>query len=198
MSSRSTTVKAIRKKLVVVGDGACGKTCLLIVFSKDQFPEVYVPTVFETYISDIELDDKQVELALWDTAGQEDYDRLRPLSYPDTDVILLCFAINNKDSLENVNEKWKPEVDHFCPKVPVVLVGLKKDLRYDESLREELRRSESSLVRPEEGREMMARIQAYGYMECSAKTKDGVRDVFEAATRAALTEKKKRRICLLL
>lgn len=51
---------AIRKKLVIVGDGACGKTCLLIVFSKDQFPEVYVPTVFENYIADIEVDGKQV------------------------------------------------------------------------------------------------------------------------------------------
>jgi len=61
---------AIRKKLVIVGDGACGKTCLLIVFSKDQFPEVYVPTVFENYVADIEVDGKQVELALWDTAGQ--------------------------------------------------------------------------------------------------------------------------------
>uniref|UniRef100_A0A2I3TXI5 Ras homolog family member C n=2 Tax=Homininae TaxID=207598 RepID=A0A2I3TXI5_PANTR len=90
---------AIRKKLVIVGDGACGKTCLLIVFSKDQFPEVYVPTVFENYIADIEVDGKQVELALWDTAGQEDYDRLRPLSYPDTDVILMCFSIDSPDSL---------------------------------------------------------------------------------------------------
>jgi hypothetical protein len=85
---------AIRKKLVIVGDGCCGKfvyltllievllllilfcihkgkTCLLIVFSKDQFPEVYVPTVFENYVADIEVDGKQVELALWDTAGQE-------------------------------------------------------------------------------------------------------------------------------
>ena len=52
----------------------------------------------------------QVELALWDTAGQEDYDRLRPLSYPDTDVILMCFAIDNPDSLENIPEKWTPEV----------------------------------------------------------------------------------------
>lgn len=51
---------AIRKKLVIVGDGACGKTCLLIVFSKDQFPEVYVPTVFENYVADIEVDCKQV------------------------------------------------------------------------------------------------------------------------------------------
>ena len=81
-----------------------GKTCLLIVFSKDQFPEVYVPTVFENYVSDIEVDGKQVELALWDTAGQEDYDRLRPLSYPDTDVILMCFAIDSPDSLENIPE----------------------------------------------------------------------------------------------
>ena len=66
----------IRKKLVIVGDGACGKTCLLIVFSKDQFPEVYVPTVFENYVADIEVDNKKVELALWDTAGQEEFDAI--------------------------------------------------------------------------------------------------------------------------
>ena len=58
------TMAAIRKKLVIVGDGACGKTCLLIVFSKDQFPEVYVPTVFENYVADIEVDGKQVRLRL--------------------------------------------------------------------------------------------------------------------------------------
>ena len=66
----STIMASIRKKLVIVGDGACGKTCLLIVFSKDQFPEVYVPTVFENYVADIEVDGKCVELALWDTAGK--------------------------------------------------------------------------------------------------------------------------------
>ncbi|ROL49216.1 Rho-related GTP-binding protein RhoA-D [Anabarilius grahami] len=157
---------AIRKKLVIVGDGACGKTCLLIVFSKDQFPEVYVPTVFENYIADIEVDGKQVELALWDTAGQEDYDRLRPLSYPDTDVILMCFSIDSPDSLENIPEKWTPEEP----------------------------------VKPEEGRDMANRISAFGYLECSAKTKDGVREVFEMATRAALQvrKRKKRNGCLLL
>jgi small GTP-binding protein len=70
-----------------------------------------------------------VELALWDTAGQEDYDRLRPLSYPDTDVVLVCFSLDSPDSLENISEKWTPEVKHFCPSVPMLLVGLKKDLR---------------------------------------------------------------------
>ncbi|XP_050010149.1 transforming protein RhoA-like [Alexandromys fortis] len=174
---------AIRKKLVIVGDGACGKKCLLIVFSKDQFPEVYVPTVFENYVADIEVDGKQVELALWDTAGQEDYDRLRPLSYPDTDVILMCFSIDSPDSLENIPEKWTPEVKHFCPNVPIILVGNKKDLRNDEHTRRELAKMKQEPVKPEEGRDMANRIGAFGYMECSAKTRDGVREVFEMATR---------------
>jgi Ras family protein A len=95
----------LRRKLVIVGDGACGKTCLLIVFSKGTFPEVYVPTVFENYVADVEVDGRHVELALWDTAGQEDYDRLRPLSYPDSHVVLICFAIDSPDSLDNVSEK---------------------------------------------------------------------------------------------
>ncbi|CAL8078519.1 unnamed protein product [Calicophoron daubneyi] len=182
---------AIRKKLVIVGDGACGKTCLLIVFSKDQFPEVYVPTVFENYVADIEVDGKQVELALWDTAGQEDYDRLRPLSYPDTDVILMCFSIDSTDSHDNILEKWYSEVKHFCPNVPIILVGNKKDLRNDERARHELAKMRQEMVKPEDGRMMAERINAYAYLECSAKTKEGVREVFETATRAALSTKRK-------
>ncbi|XP_021566479.1 rho-related GTP-binding protein RhoC isoform X3 [Carlito syrichta] len=171
---------AIRKKLVIVGDGACGKTCLLIVFSKDQFPEVYVPTVFENYI--------------------EDYDRLRPLSYPDTDVILMCFSIDSPDSLENIPEKWTPEVKHFCPNVPIILVGNKKDLRQDEHTRRELAKMKQEPVRSEDGRDMANRISAFGYLECSAKTKEGVREVFEMATRAGLQvrKNKRRRGCPIL
>jgi len=190
---------AIRKKLVIVGDGACGKTCLLIVFSKDQFPEVYVPTVFENYVADIEVDGKQVELALWDTAGQEDYDRLRPLSYPDTDVILMCFSIDSPDSLENIPEKWTPEVKHFCPNVPIILVGNKKDLRNDDNTKWELQKMKQEPVKVEQGKEMSEKINAFEYLECSAKSKEGVRVVFETATRAALqVKKKKKRPCCLL
>ncbi|KAB5567299.1 hypothetical protein PHYPO_G00231170 [Pangasianodon hypophthalmus] len=152
------------------------------------------------YVADIEVDSKQVELALWDTAGQEDYDRLRPLSYPDTDVILMCFSIDSPDSLENIPEKWTPEVKHFCPNVPIILVGNKKDLRNDEHTRRELAKMKQEPVKAEEGRDMANRIGAFGYMECSAKTKDGVREVFEMATRAALQARrgKKNSKCLLL
>ena len=114
----------------------------------------------------------QVELALWDTAGQEDYDRLRPLSYPDTDVILRCFSIDSPDSLENIPEKWTPEVRHFCPNVPIILVGNKRDLRNDPQTLRELSKMKQEPVKPEQGRAMAEQIGAYAYLECSAKTKD--------------------------
>ncbi|XP_020843932.1 transforming protein RhoA-like isoform X1 [Phascolarctos cinereus] len=191
---------AICKKLVIVGDDECGKMCLLTVFSKDQFPDIYVPTVFENYVADIEVDGKQVALALCDTAGQEDYHHLRPLSYPDTNVVLTCFSIVTPESLESVQDKWTPEVKHFCPNVPMILVGNEKDLQNDEHVRHELAKKKQEPVKPEEGRDMADRIGAFGYMECSAKTKEGVRVVFEMATRVALHARhgKKKSECLVL
>jgi Ras homolog gene family, member A len=70
--------------------------------------------VFENYVADVEVDGKHVELALWDTAGQEDYDRLRPLSYPDSHVILICFAVDSPDSLDNVQEKVRFADIYIC------------------------------------------------------------------------------------
>jgi len=193
----------IRRKLVIVGDGACGKTCLLIVFSKGTFPEVYVPTVFENYVADVDVDGKKVELALWDTAGQEDYDRLRPLSYPDSHVILICFAVDSPDSLDNVQEKWISEVMHFCNGLPIILVGCKKDLRRDGRTIENLKRAGSKPVTAEEGTAVAQKIGATRYLECSAKTGEGVREVFEHATRCALTrigrhKTNKSKNCLIL
>lgn len=100
-------------------------------------------------VADVEVDGKRVELALWDTAGQEDYDRLRPLSYPDSHVILVCFAVDSPDSLDNVQEKWISEVNHFCPGIPIILVACKKDLRMDARTRQDLLKSGQETVSPE-------------------------------------------------
>lgn len=163
------------------------------VFSKGTFPQVYLPTVFENYVSDVEVDGRRVELALWDTAGQEDYDRLRPLSYPDSNVILICFAIDSPDSLDNVQEKWISEVLHFCQGVPIILVGCKTDLRNDPKTIEELKRTSQRPVTTDEGQAVAQKIGALNYLECSAKTGEGVKEVFEHATRAALMVKDKER-----
>ena len=180
-------MSAIRKKLVIVGDSDCGKTCLLFSFACNKFPEEFVPRHFDSYVACIKVDGKTVELAFWDTIDQEEYDRFRPLSYPDTDVILMCFSIENPDSLVNIPKKWTPEVKHFCPNVPIILVGNKKDLRNDENVKKELSKLKQAPVTSEEGSMMCERINGYVYLECSAKAMEGVRDVFETAARAALT-----------
>jgi len=171
---------SIRKKLVVVGDGACGKTCLLIVFSKDDFPRAYIPTVFDNYVAEVEVDGRLVELALWDTAGQEEFDRLRPLSYPDTDVVLIAFAVDSQASLENVSRIWVPEIKHFCPNVPYILVANKIDLRGENK----------DCITFEEGKSLAAQIGASAYLECSALNKIGIREVFEASSKAAMNYKR--------
>ena len=132
-----------------------------------------------------------MELALWDTAGQEDYDRLRPLSYPDSNVVLICFSIDLPDSLENVQEKWIAEVLHFCQGVPIILVGCKVDLRNDGQTIETLREAGLQPVSSADGQSVADQIGASGYYECSAKTGYGVREVFEAATRSSLMGKNK-------
>lgn len=191
--------EVVRRKLVIVGDGACGKTSLLIVNSGKPFPKEYVPTVFDISQVDTCVYDTLVEMVLFDTAGQEDYDRLRPLSYPRTNVVLVCFALDRKDSLLNVKEKWIPEVRHFCPSVPIILVGNKKDLRTDQSNNKS--QQASSMVSEREGREMALDTNAHTYLECSAKTQEGVKEVFLEATRAALYNqnpcKQRRRCCIM-
>ncbi|CAO3649332.1 unnamed protein product [Mucor fragilis] len=171
----------LRKKIVIVGDGACGKTSLLIVYQNGKFPEKYLPTVFENYISRVDLDSKPVELALWDTAGQEDYDRLRPLSYFETDVVVICFAVDNMNSYQNVRDKWLPEVKHYCGNnVSLVLVGLKIDLRSDSSV----------TISHQQGLKLAKEIGAK-YGECSAKANINVKDVIKLAAQVAVKPKKK-------
>ncbi|KAM9894513.1 hypothetical protein OXX79_008656 [Metschnikowia pulcherrima] len=159
---------AYSMKIVVVGDGGCGKTCMLVSYAQQKFPEIYVPTIFENYVTTVRSPGgKHIDLALWDTAGQEEYDRLRPLSYPDTDLILICFAIDNLVSLQNVKDTWYPEVNHFCPGIPVILVGTKSDLQ--------------SKIDDDVPLQVAQEINAVAYIQCSAKTMTNVKTVFDFA-----------------
>lgn len=198
------------------------------------------------------MDGKSVQLALWDTAGQEDYERLRPLAYSKAHVILIGFSVDTPDSLDNVKHKvrrlplvqhlytlrlqlhpaevlalcevvaprnltnlashpfiaaptvvsqetlvltlarlfpddqWVEEATEKCPGVPIILVGLKKDLRSDPVAIDEMRKKSLRFVAEHDGEAAAREIGARKYLECSSLTGEGVDDVFEAATRAAL------------
>merc|ERR1712113_192262 len=107
-------------KCVVVGDGAVGKTCLLMTYTHNAFPVEYVPTVFDNYTANVMVNSQPITLGLWDTAGQEDFDQLRPLSYTEANIFVICFSVVSPASFENVESKWLPELEHYQPGVPTL------------------------------------------------------------------------------
>uniref|UniRef100_A0A8C4J5F1 Ras homolog family member Q n=1 Tax=Dromaius novaehollandiae TaxID=8790 RepID=A0A8C4J5F1_DRONO len=133
---------------------------------------------------------KQYLLGLYDTAGQEDYDRLRPLSYPMTDVFLICFSVVNPASFQNVKEEWVPELKEYAPNVPFLLVGTQIDLRDDPKTLARLNDMKEKPVSVDQGQKLAKEIGAYCYVECSALTQKGLKTVFDEAIIAILTPKK--------
>lgn len=174
-------------KCVVVGDGAVGKTSLLISYTENRFPVDYVPTVFDNFTTGVEVDGKLINFALWDTAGQEEYARLRALSYPETDVFLLCFSVVSPSSFENIKTKWYPEIQHHCPEAKTMLVGTKIDLREDKETLDKLKGEK--LPTPEMAQQVASSIGCVAYLECSALTQEGLKKVFEEAIRAVIGQK---------
>ncbi|ELR21068.1 Rac1 protein [Acanthamoeba castellanii str. Neff] len=180
-------------KCVVVGDGNVGKTCMLISYTTNAFPSEYIPTIFDNYSANVMVDGQVIYLGLWDTAGQEEYDRLRPLSYPQSDVFLLCFSVVSPPSFEveltrpgNLRSKWNPEVVQHCPGVPRFVVGLKTDLRGNSEVVSRLAERGMRPVTREQGEALAKELGADGYLECSALTQEGLQRVFSDAIRAVL------------
>lgn len=114
---------------------------------------------FDNYSAPMVVDGIPVSLGLWDTAGQEDYDRLRPLSYPQTDVFLICFSVTSPSSFENVTSKWYPEIKHHCPDAPMILVGTKIDLRDDRETLTALAEQGLSAIKREQGQKLANKVR---------------------------------------
>ena len=137
-------------------------------------------TVFDNYVRDVTVDNfKRVRLCLWDTAGQEAYDRLRPLSYPNTDIFLVCFSVDNPASLHNIELKWIHELKIHCKKAKIILVGLKQDLRLNPM---------KKCIPKKSIKKVAKKIHASSYLECSAKTQDGLYELFDFAIKLMLVK----------
>uniref|UniRef100_A0A8B9SY65 Rho family GTPase 2 n=1 Tax=Anas platyrhynchos TaxID=8839 RepID=A0A8B9SY65_ANAPL len=166
-----------RCKIVVVGDTQCGKTALLHVFAKDCYPESYVPTVFENYTASFEIDKQRTELNMWDTSGSAYYDNVRPLAYPDSDAVLICFDISRPETLDSVLKKVSGRLRSSAPTAKIVLVGCKLDMRT----------GPEHAAGAFQGSALARQIGAVAYAECSSKvSENSVRDVFHVTTLASV------------
>eukprot|EP01125_Pyxidicula_operculata_P015935 TRINITY_DN5438_c0_g1_i1.p1 TRINITY_DN5438_c0_g1~~TRINITY_DN5438_c0_g1_i1.p1 ORF type:complete len:185 (-),score=11.78 TRINITY_DN5438_c0_g1_i1:70-624(-) len=180
-------------KCVVVGDCATGKSCLLTSYTTGKFSNICVQ--FENYECDLPCDGKTYNLHLWDTIG---HDKLRPLSYPKTNVFLMCFSIIDRASFENIRSKWLPEITHHSPNTPFILVGTKIDLRDDPEAKFRVQGKRQTMVEYEEGLKLASEIGASKYMECSAVTQNGLDVLFEEAIRTTRTKQRKQQQCYIL
>lgn len=177
--------EAYRAKVVVIGDGSCGKTCLLEVYKSGIFPEDYVPTIVDNFVMREQVDEGELVLTLWDTSGQNEYDALRPLSYSNANLILICYSIEKKDRLGNVEEKWLTEIQNLCKDVPYFLVGLKADVRDNSSPTQA-----EKFVSTEEGQKLAQKIDAKYFTECSALTRKNVKETFKEIANYIMKHKK--------
>nr|XP_037274276.1 LOW QUALITY PROTEIN: rho-related GTP-binding protein RhoU-like [Rhipicephalus microplus] len=173
-------------KCVLVGDGAVGKTSLVVSYTTNGYPTEYVPTAFDNYSVVVTVDNQPIRLQLCDTAGQDDFDSLRPLCYPNAAVLLLCFSVVCPTSFQNASQKWLPELRRHCPDAPIVLVGTQCDLRTDVKVLIELARYGEEPVPESAARHAAHRMGALAYVECSALTQKNLKEVFDTAIVAAL------------
>nr|XP_020031568.1 rho-related GTP-binding protein RhoV [Castor canadensis] len=165
-------------KCVLVGDGAVGKSSLIVSYTCNGYPACYRPTALDTFSVQVLVDGAPVRIELWDTAGQEDFDRLRSLCYPDTDVFLACFSVVQPSSFQNITEKWLPEIRTHNPQAPVLLVGTQADLRTMSIVLIQLRPGPEGPVPQPQAQGLAEKIRACCYLECSldAEELEGVFD----------------------
>ncbi len=180
-------------KIVVVGDkhGAnerAIKTEMLVTYTTNAFPGEYLPAVFSNWLGNIVVAGISINLGLWDTSNQEseDYDRLRPLSYPQTDCFILMFSVMSPAAYENIRTRWFPEVMHHCPNAKCIVAGAQIELRDDIGLVKELKEKGITPITAEMGVQLAKDIRASAYCEFSAYTMQGVRETIETATLAGM------------
>ena len=167
-------------KGVVVGDSYIGKTAIIETYTQKRFPTEYKATVFDSYPADIEVGGYKTKMIIWDSSGLETYDHLRKLTYPDADVIIICFDLTNQASYENVSSVWIPELrGGIRQTTPIILVGTKSELRSEAG-----RRNKSFTYK--QGVQLAKEIGAAKYLECSARNNEGLEAVFHEAAKEGL------------
>uniref|UniRef100_A0A1L8EH05 Putative rho n=1 Tax=Haematobia irritans TaxID=7368 RepID=A0A1L8EH05_HAEIR len=154
-------------KCVTLGDGCAGKTSILRFYTDKYLLEEYPPTIYEEYLTECAgVDGVKLPLLLCDTAGLN----TKPFDYGDTDIFLLCFSVEETNALENLKRRWLPEIRHYCPNVPVIVIATKIDLREHTRIQ---------CITRDQGLALAKEVNALEYMECSTHNGMGIQEIFE-------------------
>ncbi|XP_022620139.1 rho-related GTP-binding protein RhoU-like isoform X1 [Seriola dumerili] len=183
---RSGSAPERKVNCVLVGDGAVGKTSLIVSYTTNGYPTEYVPTAFDNFTVMVVVDGKPVRLQLCDMAGQDELERLRPLCYKNADVFLLCYSVVRPCSFRNLIDRWVPEIRQHCPGAPLILVGTQLDLKEDVQVLIHLAKNQERPVDTEEGQRLAQEIGAASFAECSALTQKNLKDAFDSAILASI------------
>jgi Ras-related C3 botulinum toxin substrate 1 len=174
-------------KCVILGDDKVGKSSILQSYTTDSFYKEYIPTMFDNYSSNLCIEKICYKIDLWDTSGKDDYKMIRHISYPQTDIIILCYSIISPTSFENIYTKWYPEIYQYAHNIPIILVGTKLDLKL------------KNYITYEQGLLMKNNIGAIGFYECSALTQKNLSKIFkDAIIISQFIEPKKKKKCIIL
>jgi len=174
-------------KVALVGDGTVGKTCMLMTYICQAFMEEYIPTMFDNFSAIEEIDGEFVNVILWDTAGQEDYETIRITTcFPNTHVFILCFSVVHPDSFHNIKQKWLEELKKSSPETAYILVGTKIDLRDDPETIKKLAEKNKEPITFKMGKKRAKEIKARTYLECSARDLNSVNEIFLTALRVVM------------
>ncbi|XP_011446036.1 cdc42 homolog [Magallana gigas] len=182
MKQKYTFWEKLSLKCVLVGDMNVGKSSLAARISSRTFKTDYSPTLFDNYAATVSVHGIPYHLNLFDTAGKEDFSKVRVMSYINSDVFLVCFSIDDVKSLVHVQESWVPELRQHVPNTPFILVGTKLDVRFQQP---DIQVLDSSAVSPKQGKEVASTVGAYSYVEVSSLSADGVDDLITEIVEAA-------------
>jgi len=173
-------------KVVLVGDGSSGKTCMIESYMYDSFRNEYLPTVFDNHKCKVVVEGTEYQITIWDTAGQDEYHVLKPLSYNGCDIFLICFTVTDGQQFYNAVHKWHHELSKKHSSIPKIFVGTKIDMRDSNEVREGVLRvpppTEAEIT------EQMASLDSK-YLECSALTQEGLKGAFDFAIKLILKKR---------
>ncbi|XP_041961578.1 rho-related GTP-binding protein RhoU [Alosa sapidissima] len=183
---------------VLVGDGAVGKTSLVVSYTTNGFPSEYIPTTLDNFAALVVVDGKPVRLQLCDVSGErwltptgkhnEEFAQLRSLCYKNADIFLLCYSVVLPSSFHSVTSRWASEIHRLCPDAPIILVGTQSDLREDVHVLIQLAQNQEQPITTEEARVCAQHINAVTFTECSALTQKNLKEVFDTAILASMQD----------